>query len=333
MIGSEDSIDLSLKNIWRSWFAFRRGKRATDEMHDFQYHLEKNLFKLFEDLNTGHYRHGGYRKFIVCDNKRREISVASVRDRVVHRLVYDHLVQIYDKTFIFDAWSCRKGKGLLGAIERTQEFMKYNAARSRTRRPRSRFSWVWKSDVSKFFDSVDHNVLLKILSRRIKDKTTFGLLKEIIVSYSGDIGGRVGIPIGNLTSQVFANIYLNELDRFVKHELKMRAYLRYGDDFIVLDDDLEKLKWVRGMVSCYLQNELQLQINPKSDRIMKVSEGLKFLGVRIWPSGRTPNRRIQKRIKSRLNVMNISSYAGLIKKHGNTKQTREFNWLVCARIK
>lgn len=93
-------------------------------MHDFQYHLEKNLYELFRDLNAGHYRHGGYKKFVVCDNKRREISVASVRDRVAHRLVYDFLEKIYDKTFIYDAWSCRKGKGLLGAIERTQEFLK-----------------------------------------------------------------------------------------------------------------------------------------------------------------------------------------------------------------
>lgn len=100
------------------------GKRASFEMHNFQYHLEKNLFDLFKDLNNGCYWHGGYRKFIVCDNKRREISVASVRDRVVHRLIYNYLEKLYDKIFIYDAWSCRKGKGLLGAIERAQSFLK-----------------------------------------------------------------------------------------------------------------------------------------------------------------------------------------------------------------
>lgn len=123
MIGKE-SIDLSLKNIWHSWFAFRKGKRATAELHAFQYYLEKNLYELFQDLNRGRYRHGGYRKFIVCDNKRREISVAMIPDRVVHRLIYDYLEKIYDKTFIYDAWSCRKGKGLLGAIERINGFLK-----------------------------------------------------------------------------------------------------------------------------------------------------------------------------------------------------------------
>jgi len=119
-----ESIDLSLKNIWRSWREFRKGKRTGNEMHTFQYSLEKNLFELFQNLNTSLYRHGGYRKFIVCDNKRREIAVASIRDRVVHRLIYDFLEKIYDKTFIYDAWSCRKNKGLLGAIERINAFMK-----------------------------------------------------------------------------------------------------------------------------------------------------------------------------------------------------------------
>ncbi len=110
--------------MWRSWFEFKKGKRAGIELHTFQYYLEKNLFELFKDLNNSRYSHGGYKKFIVCDNKRREISVATIRDRVVHRLIYDYLEKIYDKTFIFDAWSCRKGKGLLGAIERAQFFLK-----------------------------------------------------------------------------------------------------------------------------------------------------------------------------------------------------------------
>ena len=131
MIGSE-SIDLSLKNIWVSWFGFRKGKKASDELHRFKYYLEKNLFQLFQDLNNSSYKHGNYRKFIVCDNKRREISVASIRDRVVHRLVYDYLEKTYDRTFIYDAWSCRKGKGLLGAIERTACFLKRSVTHTHT---------------------------------------------------------------------------------------------------------------------------------------------------------------------------------------------------------
>lgn len=181
LIMGNDSIDLGLKNIWCSWFRFRKGKRATAEMHNFQYCLEKNLLCLFEELNVGTYRHGGYKKFIVSDNKRREISVASIRDRVVHRLVYDYLNGTYNKTFIFDAWSCRVNKGLLGAIERAQAFLK--------RYPRG---FVWKADIKKFFDSVDQKNLLEILSLRIKDKKAYNLLGEIIYSFPPRVVYRGG---------------------------------------------------------------------------------------------------------------------------------------------
>ena len=176
-----DSIDVGLSNIWRSWFVFRKEKRPTVELHDFQYNLEKNIFELFKDLNDGKYRHGGYKKFVVSDNKRREISVASIRDRVVHRLVYDYLAPIYDKTFIYDAWSCRVGKGLLGAIERAQTFLKNHLR-----------SYVWKGDVKKFFDSVDQKTLLKILSFKIKDERAYNLLKEIIYSFQSDVIDKAG---------------------------------------------------------------------------------------------------------------------------------------------
>lgn len=125
MIGS-DSIDFGLKNIYKSWFNYRKGKKPNIEIDTFQYNLENELFRLHDELNAWTYKHGGYRKFTVCDNKKREISVASVRDRLVHRLIYDYLTPIYDKTFIYDAWSCRVGKGLLGAIERTQNFLLQN---------------------------------------------------------------------------------------------------------------------------------------------------------------------------------------------------------------
>lgn len=158
------------------------------------------------------------------------------------------------------------------------------------------------------------------------------LLKEVVQSFKTVPGRFVGMPIGNLTSQVFANIYLNELDRFIKHDLRVKAYLRYGDDFVVLENDLEKLKTLRAAVGCFLADELKLQINPKSDRIMKVSYGLKFLGVKLWSFGRTLNRRNLTRISARLEARNIASYSGLLKKHGNSKQVKGFNWLIYEKI-
>ena len=171
MTGS-DSINLGLGNIWRSWFAFRRGKRATPDLDVFQYCLEVNLSKLHRDLNSGAYRHGGYRKFVVHDNKRREISVARIRDRVVHRLIYDYLVPIYDKTFIFDAWSCRKGKGLLGAIERAQGFLE-----------KSPQAYVWRADIKRFFDSVDQGVLLGAVFRKVRCPQARWLIREVVGSF------------------------------------------------------------------------------------------------------------------------------------------------------
>lgn len=167
------SIDLSLANIWKSWYKFRRGKRKTKELDCFQYFLEKNLLQLYSDLNRNEYKHGGYKKFTVVDNKKRKISVATVRDRIVHRLLYEYLVEIYDKTFIYDAWSCRKGKGLIGAIERTQKFLRKYPD-----------SFVWRSDIKKFFDNVDHQTLIKFLLLKITDNEAIVILKEIISSYS-----------------------------------------------------------------------------------------------------------------------------------------------------
>ena len=144
-----EPIDVSVPDLWYAWRRFRKGKRRSAELEDFTYHLEQHLFRLAEDLDTGSYRHGGYRIFYVTDNKKRRIAVASIRDRIVHRLLYEYLVPVYDPTFISDVWSCRKGKGLLGAIERTQQLLH--------RHPQS---IVWRADVVKFFDNVDRDVLL-----------------------------------------------------------------------------------------------------------------------------------------------------------------------------
>lgn len=304
-----DSINLGLENIYKSWFNYRKGKKPNIELDEFQYNLENELFKLHEELNVRTYKHGCYRKFTVCDNKKREISVASVRDRLVHRLVYDYLTPIYDKTFIFDAWSCRVGKGLLGAIERTQDFLRRNS-----------MGYIWKADVKKFFDNVDHDVLKKILNLRIHDPNAIWLIHEIIDSYPK------GMPIGNLTSQIFSNIYLNELDRFVKHNLGVKFYLRYGDDFIIINTNVE----IINSVTEFLSDELKLTV--KKPIVVKASSGLKFLGVKIWPNGRTLNRRNRIRIFRNLALSNLASYYGLLQKHGDVKQIRYFSWLICEKL-
>ena len=327
------SMDISLANIWQSWYRFCRGKRKTKELEIFQYFLEENLQQLHRDLENKTYAHGDYKKFIVNENKKREISVASIKDRVLHRLVYEYLVEIYDRTFIFDAWSCRKNKGLVGAIERTQKFLKEYSN-----------SYVWRSDISKFFDSVNQEILLKIIYRKISDENTRKLIKEIIDSYQTNSEAQIerererereskcaspkGIPIGNLTSQIFANIYLNEFDRFAKHVLKPQAYLRYGDDFIFIELNRDVLTSKRETAIKFLSEKLKLEINSKNDILTKVKSGLHFLGVEVFPKGRKLKNRNWKRAQDRLNSQNAASYDGLIKKHCNAKKKKHFNWII-----
>ena len=308
---------------------FRRGKKPSREIEEFTYYLEENLYKLQTELQSGNYQHGPYRKFTVTDNKRREILVAGIKDRVVHRLIYEYLVALYEKTFIFDVWSCRKNKGLSGAIERTQYFLKKYPT-----------CFVWRSDVKKFFDNVNQQKLLDILSLKISEKQATYLLKEMILSHSAvaerererererETFGRAkkGIPIGNLTSQIFANIYLNELDRYIKMRIKPKAYLRYGDDFIVISDNLENLKVIRETTTQFLKDDLDLIINQKNDIIVKAKWGLRFLGVRIFPAGRKLNKRNWKRVFNNMSRKNISSYHGLVKKHSSKKRIKYFDW-------
>lgn len=315
------SIDISLENIWRSWFEFRRGKKRTIEFEYFQYNLEENLYQLFVELNGENYHHGQYQKFVVTDNKRREISVAKIRDRVVHRLVYEYLVDIYDHTFIYDAWSCRRAKGLVGAIERTQNFLhKYQK------------SFVWRTDITKFFESVNQETLFSFVSRRVHDTRALQIMQEIIKSYYDhnheEATSQKGMPIGNLTSQIFANIYLNELDRFVKNTLKPQAYVRYGDDFIVIEKEKQILEIKRARVIDFIEQKLFLEINKKHDIIIPVKQGLHFLGIEIFPNGRRLKNRNWIRAQERLNIQNMASYRGLIQKHECNKKKQYFDWKI-----
>jgi len=314
-----EDIDFSLKNIWKSWFAYRKGKKISNDMDCFQYNLESELLNLWRNMNNGKYKHGSYRKFKVTDNKTREISVASIKDRVVHRLVYDYLTKIYDKTFIYDAWSCRKDKGLIGAINRAQAFMKKYKA-----------GFVWKADVKKFFDSVDRKILLKILEQKIKDKKAINLITKIILSFSTKNGS--GMPIGNLTSQIFSNIYLNELDRHIKHSLKCRHYLRYGDDFIIFNQNENSLIETKIQVEKFVKNSLKLDLNIKNNLITSTKEGLKFLGVILSLDKKILNKRNSIKIKERIELKNAGSYWGIVSQHCTREELKEFQWRLLEKV-
>lgn len=320
MMGSV-SIDVSVEAFWESWQRFAPGKRHTPAFERFRYHLERNLRLLSDEVQAGSYRHGPYRTFTVSDPKTRLIAVASIRDRLIHRLLYDALVPRFDPVFLYDVWSCREGKGLHRAVDRAQAFLRSF--------PRS---IVWRADIARFFESVEHRMLRRCIRRRISDERTWLLLDQVIDSYSllpqSPTQPGMGIPIGNVTSQVFANIVLHELDRFVVHGLHPLRYLRYGDDFLLFFSDRAEAERCREVVRAFLRDELLLSVHVRNDIVVEARQGLRFCGYEIYPGGRRLKRATATRWKRRLAVGNIGSYAGLVRSERQEKFLREFHWRV-----
>lgn len=313
MTNNSESIDISLHNFYKSWCAFRRNKRLSRSIIAFQYNLEDNLFNLAKDVQTGYYHHGNYKHMQINDPKPRHIVVAGVRDRVVHQLLYNYLEPIIDHRLDYDVWSCRKGKGLHSAFKRVHELFK-----------RHPFSWVWRGDIVKFFDNINHQIINSQIRRFVKDNTALEVLIKVINSYK--IKPNSGMPIGNLTSQIFANIYLNEFDRYVRHTIKPTGYIRYGDDFILLTSSRKAAQDMRYLGTRYLNDKLHLRVHKANNIILPICHGIKFLGVNHFLSGRSISKMTWNRINHRLNIHNISSYDGFVKSMGSSRQLREFYW-------
>lgn len=314
MASKDLDIDFSISRIWQSWQAFIIGKRSSPDIISYKHQLSHNLIELSTELQQGKYKHSSYQKFTLFDPKRREIVVATVKDRIVHRLIYDYIVPIWDKSFCFDAWSCRKGKGLLGAIERSgKNFKKYKDG------------WLWRSDIYKFFDNVEHSILRDLIQKKIQGSKIMKLLDDVIDSYHYKSADQNrGIAIGNLTSQIFANIYLNELDQFVLHAIKPFGYVRYGDDFVLWCKDELSAHEAQIVVTQFLTDHLLLKINPLHNHIQPVNNKLAFLGVEIWPNGRRLSPRIIRRIDERIDMSNATSYYSLVKYHQPTRYQKRF---------
>jgi retron-type reverse transcriptase len=284
----------SYQSIYRTWQSFRSGKSPTPSLDTFEYDLESNLTQLAKDLTNDNYHHGPYQHITITEKKRRDLSVATVRDRIVHRLVYDRLQPIFDHRLDPDVWSCRRGKGLHGALRRTQQLLISHP-----------HSHIWRLDVTKFFDSVDRHVLIACLSRTIPDQQLLALCTGIIQSFAP------GIPIGNLTSQIFANIYLHEFDRFVRHHLRPLAYVRYGDDSIIFARTRREALSYQRLGTDFLRTTLKLRVNPRNDVIATAHTGLHFLGHAITKNWIVVDRHTTQRATERVNLTNIASYQSL----------------------
>jgi retron-type reverse transcriptase len=302
-----------------AWKEFLNGKRKRKDVRTFETKLADNIFCLHDSLVSGKYKHGSYFEFTIHDPKKRDIHKASVRDRLLHHAIHRKLYKFYDQIFISDSYSCRNGKGIHGALNR---FKKYYWKTSRNKR---RTVWVLKCDIRKFFDSIDHKILISILSKKIGDSNIIFLLQKIIDSFEKSKGK--GIPLGNLTSQLFANIYLNELDQFIKHKLRIKFYIRYADDFVFLSTDRFKLEKILPEIQNFLDEKLKLELHPNKISITTFSSGVDFLGWVNFPNHcilrAVTKRRMLKNLRNNPKPEIVHSYLGLLS-HGNTRKLRSF---------
>jgi retron-type reverse transcriptase len=279
---------VAFDNLWRAWRKARRGKSRSHQAVRFELDLEHNLLTLQGELQSGAYRPGRYRLFVIYDRKPRFIAAAPFRDRVVHHAVMNLIEPPLDRRFIFDSYACRQGKGTHRAVARYQSWAR-------------RYTYALKLDVQRYFPSIDHAILKAKLRRHIGDEQVLQLLDLIITNSAGiNVNEPVyfpgddlltplerlrGIPIGNLTSQFFANLYLNDLDHWIKEILRASAYLRYVDDMVLLDDDKYRLAEWRAAIVEGLARE-RLQLHRSKAQVSRVRDGLDWLGYRVFPERR-----------------------------------------------
>ena len=298
---------VSLENLFLAWEEFKKGKSSRQDVQEFEWKLEQNIFFLYRDLRSHEYKHGPYEGFMICDPKQRQIHKASVRDRVLHHAVFKILNPIFEPTFIAHSFSCREGKGTHKAVDALETFLRKTSRNYRLQ------CFALKCDIHRFFASVDHAILLSILGKTIKDADALWLLREIVESFG--ISGCPdddckGIPIGNLTSQLFANLYMNEFDQFMKQQLKVKQYVRYTDDFIMVaahKSDLEKLL---PPMRDFLRERLRLSLHPQKIILRKFGQGIDFLGYVVLPHYRALRTRTKKRMFRKLKLRAVSFKAG-----------------------
>jgi len=293
----------SFENLLRSYYLARRGNRCKEAAVKFNFYLESNLFKIRQELLDESFITSPYKHFLVTEPKLRQVSAPDFRDRVVQHALVSVIEPIFEATFISDDYACRVNKGTHYALNRVKKFLQA----SHSYYGKDKDIYILKCDIKKFFPSISWDVLLNIVKRKITCPKTFDLIKKIITTHRvyGQLGiqpkntqldflkevvkeepvsvvNRRGLPIGNLTSQLFANVYLNELDQFVKHQLKEKWYGRYMDDFFIISADKEHLKTVKEQINQFVVEALKMTLHPKKSCIQKSNNGMCFVGYRIF---------------------------------------------------
>jgi retron-type reverse transcriptase len=285
-------MTFSYKRLAMAWFRYRRGKRRVPTVAAFELDREAELVRLGRELAEGSWRHSAYREFVISDPKPRRITAAAVRDRVVHQVVFEEVERAFEPTFLPVSFSARKGRGVHLALDEVER------AIERMRRKRVWPIWTLKGDVRKFYDSIDHQILLRLLARRIKDPELTRAIESIVGSSCSSRGPGKGIPIGNLTSQVFANVYLHELDRYAVHGCHAPGYFRYADDVLVLGNSRADVEALAARLRAFAWENLALDLVLRPARVL--STGIDFLGSILWPYGRTLRPKTRTRVIQRV---------------------------------
>jgi len=291
----------SFENLLLASRKARLGKRSNTDVAQFEINLEKELVNIREELLQQTYTPGNYTEFYIYEPKKRMISAAPYRDRVVHHALCNVIEPLFEKTFIYDSYANRTGKGTHKAIKRYQEFSRKN-------------SFVLKCDIQKFFPSIDHEILKQEIRKKIGCRKTLWLIDTIIDNSNeqeatlnyfetdtlfSSIERRKGLPIGNLTSQFFANVYMNAFDHFVKEQLQCKSYVRYVDDFVVFGNEKKHLGSIKVSLETFLQT-LRLIVHPNKTKVFPIDTGLCFLGHRVFPTFRLLKKENVQRSRRKL---------------------------------
>lgn len=296
---------ISFENVLKAANKARRGKRYRYSTAMFELHLEKNIFRIIDVLEKKIYKPGPYKEFFIYDPKTRLICAATYFDRVIHHALINVIEPILGGSFIYDTYACIKGQGTHKAVQRYKQFQAKN-------------QYVLKCDIKKYFPNIDHVILFDKLKRKIKCRDTLWLIKEIIDSYhsrqeiehcpEGNVfastNRKRGIPIGNLTSQFFANLYLNDFDHFIKEIMRVKYYIRYCDDFVIFWNNKKELNNFKTIIQKYLAT-LGLELHTNKSRVYKTADGVDFLGYRIFPDYLRVRKSVVKRYRRKLEKMRL----------------------------
>lgn len=340
---------VSLEDLIEAYYLCRKNKRNTAYAVDFELNYEQNLINLYNEINSGSYRTDRYTAFIVKRPVVREIFAASFRDRIVHHLIINELNHLFERQFIFDSYGCRKNRGTLFGIKRVDRFIR-SCSRNHTVP-----SYILKLDIKNFFVNIDKEILYKNLKNFILDKylgdsqqllklchliiftnpTANSLIKGSLRDWQELAPGKSlfmvdnkqqGLPIGNLTSQIFSNFYLDAFDHFVKHNLKVKYYGRYMDDMVIVHPSKKFLKSLINIIADWLKNNLKLEIHPQKTYLASASCGVKFLGVRILPRQIILDRRLKKNFFAKTkNWNNIAATEEFLEKATKRKIVSSIN--------